>query len=224
MLTAPRRLVLIGSIVIATVLATVAWVFFNRSTQLDYRMQEVFYLGRFHRYDDVISQAAQRYGVSPSLVKAVIWRETRFQPDVKGTRGERGLMQITEAAAADWVKSEKIETFVPTDLFDPKTNIEAGTWYLARALKHWAHKDDPIPFALAEYNAGRTRVRRWEKGAALDGEFTAANLKAVMDFPATKQYLLSIIDRYRDYLARGEFGENPQSPPIPLQKKKGQSP
>lgn len=101
--------------------------------------------------------------MNPALVKAVIWRETRFQPQMQGNHGERGLMQITEVAAADWVKAEKVETFVPTDLFDPKTNIEIGTWYLGRAMKHWAHKDDPIPFALSEYNAGRTRVKRWEK-------------------------------------------------------------
>ena len=43
-------------------------------------------------------------------------------------------MQITESAAIDWARAEKIQTFVSSDLFDPKVNIEAGTWYLNRAL------------------------------------------------------------------------------------------
>ena len=70
-------------------------------------------------------------------------------------------MQITDAAAREWVKSEKIANFVPADLFDPKINIQAGTWLLARALRRYQDRDDPVPFALAEYNAGRSRVARW---------------------------------------------------------------
>ena len=36
------------------------------------------------------------------------------------------------------------------ELFDPKINLEAGTWYLRRAVQHWENQVDPIPFALAE--------------------------------------------------------------------------
>ena len=175
----------------------------------DYLVQEVIFAARFSRYDSLIAQAGARHGVNPSLVKAVIWRETRFQPQMQGSHGERGLMQITEVAAADWVKAEKVETFVPTDLFDPKTNIEIGTWYLGRAIKHWAHKDDPIPFALSEYNAGRTRVKRWEKSSGDIAEFSAEDLRSTMDFPLTKQYVASIIGRYQHYLKRGEFSKKP---------------
>ena len=74
-----------------------------------YVVQEGIFRDRFRRFDGMIEQAALRHGVSPSLIKAVIWRETRFKPDVAGSRGERGLMQITEAAAKDWVDAEKIE-------------------------------------------------------------------------------------------------------------------
>lgn len=171
----------------------------------NYLLQKFFFQARYDRYDELIAQAAGRYGVSPSLVKAIIWRESRFQPDMQGTHGERGLMQITEGAAADWAKSEKIETFLPTDLLDPKTNIDAGTWYLAKALKHWADKDDPVPFALAEYNAGRTRVKRWEKNSGMGEGFGAENLHSIMDFPATRSYIRSIVSRYLDFKQREEF-------------------
>jgi len=171
----------------------------------NYPLQKIFFHVRYDRYDDLIVQAAERYGVSPSLVKAVIWRESRFQPDMLGKHGERGLMQLTEGAAADWAKAEKIETFQPTDLLDPKTNIDAGTWYLAKALKHWTAKDDPVPFALAEYNAGRTRVKRWEKNSGLGGEFGADDLHSIMDFPATRAYIRSIVGRYQDFKKHGEF-------------------
>ncbi len=194
----------------AASLLLVAGYFYIRSSAMrDYVVQEWIFSERFARYDSLIAQAGSRHGVNPSLVKAVIWRETRFQPQVEGGHGERGLMQITEVAAADWVNAEKVETFVPTDLFDPKTNIEVGTWYLGRAIKHWAHKDDPIPFALSEYNAGRTRVRRWEKSSGDIADFSAEDLRDVMDFPLTKQYVASIIERYNHYLMRGEFSKKP---------------
>jgi soluble lytic murein transglycosylase len=200
-----RALIVCG---LAAAAILLAWFAVGKS----YRVQELVFGNRFASHDARIAAAAARYGVSPSLVKAVIWRESRFQPDMLGAHGERGLMQITEGAARDWARAEKIATFVPTDLLDPKTNIDAGTWYLANALRHWAGKDDPIPFALAEYNAGRTRVKRWERDSGLGGDFGAEELRAAMDFPATKAYIRAIIERYRDYERTGEF---PQPPPAP---------
>ncbi len=207
-----RSLVLSGGAVLLILLGVGAFVFIRGSASADYALQEFLFSSRFRRYDTLIEQAAARHGVSPSLVKAVVWRESRFQPRMVGAHGERGLMQITEPAATDWMVSEKIETFVPTDLFDPKTNLDAGAWYLARALRHWRDKDDPVPFALAEYNAGRSRVKRWERNSAQEGLPTAEGLRRAMDFPTTRQYLRSILERYRAYLQRGEFGETPESP------------
>jgi len=206
----PARVgVLVALFVAASLLLAGGYFYIRSSPMRDYLVQELIFAARFSRYDSLIAQAGARHGVNPSLVKAVIWRETRFQPQMQGSHGERGLMQITEVAAADWVKAEKVETFVPTDLFDPKTNIEIGTWYLGRAIKHWAHKDDPIPFALSEYNAGRTRVKRWEKSSGDIAEFSAEDLRSTMDFPLTKQYVASIIGRYQHYLKRGEFSKKP---------------
>ena len=208
----PARVgVLVALFVAASLLLAGGYFYIRSSPMRDYLVQEVIFAARFSRYDSLIAQAGARHGVNPSLVKAVIWRETRFQPQMQGSHGERGLMQITEVAAADWVKAEKVETFVPTDLFDPKTNIEIGTWYLGRAIKHWAHKDDPIPFALSEYNAGRTRVKRWEKSSGDIAEFSAEDLRSTMDFPLTKQYVASIIGRYQHYLKRGEFSKKPSA-------------
>lgn len=168
----------------------------------NYALQEFFFRERYSRYDGLIGQAAARYAVSPALIKAVIWRESRFQPRMEGAHGERGLMQITERAALDWAKAEKIETFVPTDLLDPRTNIEAGTWYLANALKHWSAKDDPVPFALAEFNAGRQRVKRWES-AGPGANPGAKELNDAMDFPGTRSYVGAIVARYRAFLREG---------------------
>ena len=189
-----------------------AWI--RNQPAAEYAVQEFFLRFRYSKYDGLIAQAAARHGVSPSLVKAVVWRESRFQPSKSGAHGERGLMQVTGPAATDWARAENIQVFAPGDLLDPKTNLDAGTWYLARALRHWSGKDDPVPFALAEYNAGRTRVKRWERDSNEIGEPTAEGLRGAVDFPSTRQYISSILERHRAYLARGEFGENPSSPAL----------
>jgi soluble lytic murein transglycosylase len=186
--------------------AVAAVIFWKVVEDPEYRVQEIVFAERFGRYDDLIRQSSKRYSVPPELIKAVIWRESRFHPDKTGQHGERGLMQITEGAASDWARVEKIEAFVPTNLFDPKVNIDAGAWYLKKALDHWAAKDDPVPFALAEYNAGRTRVKRWVNDSGLGETAGAGDLQTAMDFPATKSYIAAIIARQDFYERRSEFG------------------
>ncbi len=181
-------------------MAAAAGLFLLAENDPAYRLGDLAGLGRYGSHDALIASAAARHGVDPLLVKAVVWQESRFQPDKLGAHGERGLMQITEPAAEDWVQSAGVETFVPEDLLDAKTNLEVGTWYLAQALKHWSSQEDPLPFALGEYNAGRSRVKRWSRGA----QITAEELGKAMDIPSTRAYVASVRDRYEYYKGRGD--------------------
>ena len=159
---------------------------------------------RFHQYDRLIRSVALEHHLDPMLVKAVVWRESRFDPKKRGSHGERGLMQVSERAANEWARENKIAGFNANQLFEPKTNLEAGTWYLHRAMEHWTHQSDPIPFALAEYNAGASRVQRWSRvnGPA---EISEHQFLQRIDFPATRRYVESIIDRYNFYKRRGRM-------------------
>lgn len=167
-----------------------------------YTVQEWVNLGRFAAYDDLIREQSEKHKVAPLLIKAIVWRESAFDPNKVGTSGERGLMQVGEAAGKDWAKAGKVETFLPTDLFDARTNLDAGTWYFHRALERWKAKDDPIPFALAEYNAGASRVDRWVAQSGLGEKADSRDLMATIDFPGTRRYVEEITARYRFYKAR----------------------
>ena len=167
----------------------------------EYQLQAWLATGRFSAYDAMIADAARKHGLDPLLVKAMVWRESAFAPSKIGTSGERGLMQVGEAAAQDWAAAEKIETFVPTDLFDAKTNLDAGTWYFKKALERWKQKADPVPFALAEYNAGHGRVERWIAVTERGDEATAEQLVRAIDFPTTRKYIDDITGRQRFYQA-----------------------
>jgi len=169
-----------------------------------YTLQELAAYGRFHRFDSEITEAANKYNIDPMLLKAVVWRESAFQPGKVGRDGERGLMQVMEGAAKDWAKSQKNDTFDPADLFEPKTNIEVGAWYLSQSLKRYSGKDDPIPFALAEYNAGRQRMNRWIGDNNLH-EATATEFQKNISFPGTQSYIQAIVNRYAYYKARSHM-------------------
>ena len=53
-----------------------------------------------------IRLAAKRYGLEPALVRAVVFQESRFDPFIRGGKGEVGLMQVLpEGAVADWARS-----------------------------------------------------------------------------------------------------------------------
>lgn len=195
---ATRIIVALG--VSALALALVTGLFLRAEKDPSYRAAELLGFGRYSAYDNEIAGIAARHNVDPLLVKAVIWQESRFHPGKLGSHGERGLMQVTEPAAQDWVQAEGIETFVPGDLLDPKTNIEVGTWYLSRAMRHWSAQEDPLPFALGEYNAGRSRVNRWSGGEQISAE----QLREAMDIASTRAYVAAVRQRYEYYKARGD--------------------
>ena len=184
-----RRLILIFVLLVVSAVAFYLW--------HEERLEE--------KFTPQISAAAGRYGVDPLLVKAVIWRESRFNPNARGTSGEIGLMQIQEIAAQEWADAEHNPSFKHEHCFDPGTNTLAATFYLSKLLKRYAHADNPVPYALADYNAGRGNVLKWNTGAA------ATNSEAFIEqigFPGTKAYVKSVMRRQELYRFLERFGWN----------------
>ncbi len=154
-------------------------------------------------YDPLIVNVARNDGVDPFLVRALIWRESRFNPLTHGEADEHGLMQVTPEVGQMWAKANKVEDFKDDDLYNPETNIRAGTWYLNRAIKRWSQTDDPVTFALAEYNAGRSNALKWvDPLAPLDH---VAFLDRIT-YPTTRLYVEKILAKRDEY--REVFGNN----------------
>lgn len=150
-----------------------------------------------HRYDPLIRAVAAPHGVDPALVKAVVWRESRFHAHARGAAGELGLMQVSDAAAQEWAESVGVYPLPETHLLDPRTNLLAGTWYLAKLLQRYARTDAPEVFALADYNAGRGHVLKWARDAATTN---SAAFRDAIGFPSTRAYVEHVLahrERYR---------------------------
>lgn len=193
-------------LIICIILATLAGFAINTARSGDpvYTVYEWISPARFQRYDALIRTVAAKHAIDPMLLKAVVWRESRFDPTKRGAAGERGLMQVSEKAANEWARETHVENFRADDLFDAKVNLEAGAWYLRRALQHWQHQENAVPFALAEYNAGASRAQRWAGDA--DATIVAPEtFRANIDFPGTRKYVEGIMARYEFYKRRGRM-------------------
>ena len=152
------------------------------------------YADRSSRYDKMIVAAGRRNGVYPPLLKAVIWKESRFDASARGSKGEIGLMQVMPSSAVkDWEKT--FQRKVPSDgaLMDPALNIEIGSWFLGRALDRWKDYNEAEALALCEYNAGIQRAESW-KPLLHDGEVIPN-----IDIESTRKYVREILERRDKY-------------------------
>ena len=152
----------------------------------EYRWAQIRRCDRLHGYDATIEEVARQANLEPALVKAIAWEESRLQAHAQ-TDGVYGLMQIGSAMAREWAASQQLETFLLTDLFDARTNLQAGTWYLRRAFDRWRDADDPVVFALADYAAGPESLRRW----SADSLSSEALLRAI-DVPEVQQFVARV--------------------------------
>ncbi len=100
-------------------------------------------------FDDIIREAAARYGVDPALVRAIVQTESKFDPRARSGAGAQGLMQLMP------VLSRELGVKNP---FDPRENVFAGVKYLSRLLER---HDGNVDLALASYNAGPRNVARY---------------------------------------------------------------
>ncbi len=96
------------------------------------------------RWAGAIRQAAQRHGIDPDLLTAVVWTESGFVPDAVSQAGAIGLAQLMPHTAAA----------MGVDPTDPIQNLDGGARYLREMLDRFGRVD----LALAAYNAGPTRL------------------------------------------------------------------
>lgn len=92
-----------------------------------------------------VAEVAAKYDISPALLEAVVWQESRWNPNAVSPVGARGLTQLMPGTAR----------MMGVDPGDPHANLEGGAKYLRLQLD--AFKGD-IEKALAAYNAGPGRV------------------------------------------------------------------
>ncbi len=101
------------------------------------------------KYDGIIQEASNKFGLSFSLLKAIIKVESDFDSRAVSKKGALGLMQIMP---------QNLQAFNIRDPYDPRDNILGGARYLKSLIERFEGK---LPLALAAYNAGPTIVDKY---------------------------------------------------------------
>ncbi|HET7267781.1 MAG TPA: transglycosylase SLT domain-containing protein [Oleiagrimonas sp.] len=149
--------------------------------QLKHLYQQRFPLAR----QDGVSAQADDAGIDPAWAYAIIRAESAWMPDARSGADARGLMQLLPSTAR--LVSRRQNIAFDGNLYDPRTNIELGTHYLA----HMAARYGGAPYlATAAYNAGPGRVDDWlsERGQLPPDMFVAT-----IPFHETRSYVARVL-------------------------------
>ena len=96
-------------------------------------------------YRTKVAELAARFDLSPALIEALVWQESRWRAGAVSPVGARGLAQLMPGTARD----------LGVDPNDPFANLEGGARYLRAQMDRF---DGDVEKALAAYNAGPGRV------------------------------------------------------------------
>jgi soluble lytic murein transglycosylase len=110
-------------------------------------------------HEDALLENARAHDLDPALVAGLIRQESWWNPDAVSPAGARGLMQLMPSVGASIAKGRRYPVWSTSLLFEPDVSIELGTLHLASSFR----AGEPVAQALAAYNAGASRVRRWTK-------------------------------------------------------------
>lgn len=145
-------------------------------------------------YRDLIESYAYERGLDPAFVAAVIYNESRFDPEAVSRVGARGLMQIMEETG-QWIAEKLDETdgYTFDRMFTPETNIRFGTWYLAFLAREF---DGDIVKMAAGYHAGQGAVRSWLNNPEYSADGVTLDH---IPYPDTEQYVQRVVNAYAIY-------------------------
>ncbi len=145
------RILVVASTLVLVVAGAAAWVV---DAQPDWYLRTRYPL----EYEQIVRTHARNYDLDPPLLAAVIYAESRFDPNVVSNAGAVGLMQLLPETAKGIALRTGGTRFVVADLRDPEINVRYGSWYLDHLRDHY---DGDMNLALAAYHAGQGNVDRW---------------------------------------------------------------
>ncbi len=122
-------------------------------------------------YAAKVHELSARFDLSPALIEALVWQESRWRARAVSPAGARGLAQLMPGTARG----------LGVNPDDPFANLEGGARYLREQLDRF---DGDVEKALAAYNAGPGRV------------MAANGIPAIRE---TQNYVVAIMGRLSDH-------------------------
>lgn len=111
-----------------------------------------------NKYAAKLNAAAEEFGLDGSLVRAVVWTESKFDRKAVSDKGASGLMQIMPDTLAECATALGIQS---PDPFDAETSLRCGCYYLRLMIDKF---DGDETAALMAYNAGEANAKKFLSG------------------------------------------------------------
>lgn len=128
------------------------------------------------RLEEIIRSAADRYGIDPNFVRAVIKAESDFNTQARSSKGAQGLMQLMP----DTARLHNV-----SNVYNPDENIDGGVRHLRLLLDRY---QGDLRLTLAGYNAGVQAVEKYG---------------GVPPYPETREYIQRVLDYHQRYRGNG---------------------
>jgi soluble lytic murein transglycosylase len=135
-------------------------------------------------YQTEFSNASEESGLDVEELFAVARRESAMAPDAVSEVGARGLMQLMPSTARLTARKHNYR-YSRSRLMRPGYNTAVGALYYADLIKQY---DGNRVLALAAYNAGPNRVRRWSEGT-----MSVARWVDTIPFKETREYVRAVL-------------------------------
>jgi soluble lytic murein transglycosylase len=139
-----------------------------------------------------VSEAAERAGLDPLFVAAVVREESSYYPRAVSRAGARGLMQLMPATAQPMAENRGLAFRNGSLLDEPGANLQLGASFLAGLVREFG---DPR-VALAAYNAGPKRAHQWWKERKTDD--VEAWIEQI-PYDETRQYVKKVMFSWEEY-------------------------
>lgn len=142
-----------------------------------------------------------------ALIHALVRQESGFDPGARSRVGARGLMQLMPRTARRVARSLKLRNHSTAKLTsDPGHNMLLGSAYLDSMLDRF---DGSLVMALAAYNAGPNRIKRWieaygDPRGSLDGSIDWIES---IPYSETRNYVQRILETLPIYRWKLEGGQ-----------------
>jgi soluble lytic murein transglycosylase len=146
------RLLTVAALLVLVAAGVGAWVL---RSEPDFYLQARYPL----EYEHILRAHGANHDLDPALLAAVVYVESRFDPNAQSAAGAIGLMQLLPDTAEGIALRTGGKDFVVADLRDPEINVRYGSWY----LDHLYERYGDMRIALAAYHAGQGNVEAWER-------------------------------------------------------------
>ena len=160
----------------------------DRSINTSERTRELFHMQQ--RYPTPLRSAIEHnskaWNLDPALVYGLIRQESRFISFARSAVGASGLMQVMKATARNVARRLGISAYSDKQISDAQTNLQLGTGYLRLVLDDF---DGSVPMALAAYNAGPGRPRKWRENANVNADVWVETIP----FTETRDYVKKVL-------------------------------